>query len=155
MIFYKMKNKDKEVFIKSNEVLLTKDDIKNYAVKNNIVEEDVEWNEAYLVPTSDYTKHLLSRVYTAFSDELENIKRSWIYKTPDEICGMCYMAVYISDVLNALDNADASDFDFDVLEKWLKDPNNMVKVICDRITFHNSSDYNEAICDYISQGLEA
>ena len=26
MIFYKMKNKDKEVFIKSNEVLLTKDD---------------------------------------------------------------------------------------------------------------------------------
>ena len=65
------------------------------------------------------------------------------------------MAVYISDVLNALDNADASDFDFDVLEKWLKDPNNMVKVICDRITFRNSSDYNEAICDYIRQGLEA
>ena len=155
MIFYKMKNKDKEVFIKSNEVLLTKDDIKNYAVKNNIVEEDVEWNEAYLVPTSDYTEHLLSRVYTAFSDELENIKQSWFHKSPDEICGMCYMAVYISDVMNALDNADASDFDFETLEKWLRNPKNMVKVICDRITNRNSSDYNEAICDYISQGLEA
>lgn len=155
MIFYKMKNKDKEVFIKSNEVLLTKDDIKNYAVKNNIVEEDDEWNEAYLVPTSDYTEHLLSRVYTAFSDELENIKQSWIHKSPDEICGMCYMAVYISDVMNALDNADASDFDFETLEKWLRNPKNMVKVICDRITNRNSSDYNEAICDYISQGLEA
>ena len=33
MIFYKMKNKDKEVFIKSNEVLLTKDDIREFAVK--------------------------------------------------------------------------------------------------------------------------
>lgn len=155
MIFYKIKNKDKEVFIKSNEVLLTKDDIKNYAVKNNIVEEDVEWNEAYLVPTSDYTEYLLSKVYTAFSDELENIKQSWFHKSPDEICGMCYMAVYISDVMNALDNADASDFDFETLEKWLRNPKNMVKVICDRITNRNSSDYNEAICDYISQGLEA
>ena len=77
MIFYKMKNKNKEVFIKSNEVLLTKDDIKEFAIKNNIVEEDVEWNEAYLVPTSDYTEHLLSRIYTAFSNELENIKQTW------------------------------------------------------------------------------
>ena len=31
---------------------------------------------------------------------------------------MCYMAVYISDVMNAIDNADASDFDFEALERW-------------------------------------
>lgn len=152
MIFYKMKNKDKEVFIKSNEVLLTKDDIREFAIKNNIVEEDVEWNEAYLVPTSGYTEHLLSRVYTAFSNELENIKQSWIHKTPDEICSMCYMAVYISDVMNAIDNADASDFDFEALERWLKDPKKMVETICECITNRNSSDYNEAICDFINQG---
>ena len=152
MIFYKMKNKYKEVCIKSNDVLLTKDDIKEFAVKNNIVEEDVEWNEAYLVPTSDYKEHLLSRVYTAFSNELENIKQSWIHKTPDEICSMCYMAVYISDVMNAIDNADASDFDFEALERWLKDPKKMVETICECITNRNSSDYNEAICDFINQG---
>ena len=152
MIFYKMKNKDKEVFIKSNEVLLTKDDIREFAIKNNIVEEDVEWNEAYLVPTSDYTEHLLSRIYTAFSNELESIKQSWICKTPDEICNMCYMAVYISDVMNAIDNADASDFDFEALERWLKDPKKMVETICECITTSNSSDYNEAICDFINQG---
>lgn len=154
MIFYKMKNKDKEVFVKSKDVLLTKDDIRAFAVKNNIIEDDVEWNEAYLVPTSDYTEHLLSRVYTAFSNELENIKQSWTHKTPDEICSMCYMAVYISDVMNVLDNADASDFDYEVLEKWLQDPEKMVKVVCDRITNRNCSDYNEEIYDFISQGSE-
>ena len=147
-----MKNKDKEVFIKSNEVLLTKDDIKEFAIKNNIVKEDVEWNEAYLVPTSDYTEHLLSRVYTAFSNELENIKQSWIHKTPDEICSICYMAVYISDVMNAINNADASDFEYEALENWLKKPEDMVRVICEYISKRNYSDYNEAICEYIRKG---
>ena len=94
----------------------------------------------------------MSRVYTAFSNELENIKQSWIHKTPDEICSMCYMAVYISDVMNAIDNADASDFDFEALERWLKDPKKMVETICECITNRNSSDYNEAICDFINQG---
>ena len=62
MLFYKMKNKEKEIFIKTDEVLLTKDDIRNYAVKNNIVEDDIECNEAYLVSFSDYAEHLSSRV---------------------------------------------------------------------------------------------
>lgn len=62
MFFYKLKNKEKEIFIKSEEVLLTKEDIRNYAVKNSIVKDDEEWNEAYLVPSSDYYEHQLSRV---------------------------------------------------------------------------------------------
>ena len=149
-----MKNKDNEIFIRSEKILLTKDDIRNYAIKNNIVEDDVEWNEAYRIPSSEYAEHLLLRVYTAFSDELENIKRSWTNKTLDEICSMCYMVVYISDAMNAIDNADASDFEIDALEKWLEDPKGMVKVICECITNRNSSDYNEFICDFINQGLE-
>ena len=155
MKYYKLKNKETQVFIKTNEVLLTKSDIIKYAVENGIVEKNSCWNEAYLVPSSDYAEHLLSRVYDAFRNELERIKRSWIHKTPDEICSMCYMAVYISDVMNALDNADASFFDFESLEKWLRNPKEMIKVICDYITNLNNSDYNEAICDFINQGLGA
>ena len=151
MIFYKMKNKDKEVFIKSEEVLLTKEDIKNYAVQHNVVENDIDWNEAYLVPSSDYAGYLLSKIYDAFSEELENIKKNWTCMTPDEICSTCYMAVYISDVMNAINNADAEDFDFEALEKWLKDPEKMVKTVCEFITNRNSSDYNESICDFINQ----
>ena len=152
MNFYKLKSKDKEIFIKSKDVLLTKNDIIHYAVENYIVEGDMEWNEAYLVPSSDYAEHLLSKVYDAFGEELEKIKQSWLRKTPDEICSMCYMAVYISDAMNAIDNADAADFEIDVLEKWLKDPKDMVQVICDRITNRNCGDYNEAICDFINLG---
>ena len=151
MIFYKMKNKDKEIFIKTNEVLLTKEDIRNYAVMNNIVEDD-DWNEAYLVPADDYTGHLLAKVYDAFRKELESIKQSWTHKTPDEICSMCYMAVYISDVMNAIDNADASYFDFEILEKWLQNPEEMVKIVCNCIINRDNSEYNEAICDFINQG---
>lgn len=154
MIFYKMKNEDKELFIKSEELFLRKDEIFRYAVRNNIVKADDEWNEAYIITSGDYIRHLLSKVYKAFSDELEDIMHGWVGKSPDEIYSICYKAVYINDIMNALDNADASDFDLEVLENWLKNPKDMVQVICDRIINRNCSDYNEAICAYISQGIE-
>ena len=68
---------------------------------------------------------------------------------------MCYRAVYISDVMNVLENSDVADFNFEVLENWLENPKKMVDVICDRIINRSCSDYNESICDYINQGLEA
>lgn len=154
MNFFKLKRNDKEVFFSSDEVLATADVVRDYAVIAGLIPVDGENWEVSLVPSSEYCEYLLKKVYKAFSDELENIKQSWVHKTPDEICSMCYMAVYISDVMNALEDADASDFDFKVLESWLENPKEMVKVICDRITYRNSSDYNEAICDYISQGME-
>ena len=154
MNFFKLKRNDKEVFFSSDEVLATADVVIDYAVIAGLIPADGENWEVSLVPSSEYCEYLLKKVYKAFSDELENIKQSWIHKTPDEICSMCYMAVYISDVMNALEDADASDFEFKVLENWLENPKEMVKIICDRITYRNSSDYNEAICDYISQGME-
>ena len=60
----------------------------------------------------------------------------------------------VISIMNALDNADASDFDLEVLENWLKNPKDMVQVICDRIINRNCSDYNETICAYIGQGIE-
>ena len=154
MNFFKLKRNNKEVFFNSDEVLATADVVRDHAVITGLIPADGENWEVSLVPSSEYCEYLLKKVYKAFSDELESIKQSWIGKNPDEICSMCYMAVYIRDVMNALDNADASDFDFEALEKWLQDPKEMVKVICDYITNRNSSDYNESICDYINQGLE-
>ena len=154
MNFFKLKRNDKEVFFNSDEVLASVDVVRDHAVITGLIPADGENWEVYLVPSSEYCEHLLGKVYKAFSDELERIKQSWTYKTPDEICSMCYMAVYISDVMNAIDNADASAFDFKVLESWLEKPEEMVKIICDRITNRNNSDYNEAICDYINHGVE-
>jgi len=152
MNFFKLKHKDKEVFLNSDEVLTTADVVRDHAVITGLIPADGENWEVLLVPSSEYCEYLLKKVYKAFSDELENIKQSWTHKTPDEICSMCYMAVYISDVMNAIDNADASGFDFEALERWLKDPKKMVETICECITNRNSSDYNEAICDFINQG---
>lgn len=154
MNFFKLKRNDKEVFLNSDEVLATIDVVRDHAVITGLIPADGENWEVYLVPSSEYCEHLLRKVYKAFSDELERIKQSWTHKTPDEICSMCYMAVYISDIMNALDNADASDFDFETLEKWLQDPKEMIRLVCDFITNRNSSDYNEAICNFISQGTE-
>jgi len=152
MNFFKLKHKDKEVFLNSDEVLTTADVVRDHAVITGLIPADGENWEVLLVPSSEYCEYLLKKVYDAFNDELENIKQSWTHKTPDEICSMCYMAVYISDVMNAIDDADAKDFDFEVLERWLKDPKGMVKTICEFITNRNSSDYNEAICDFINKG---
>ena len=152
MNFFKLKHNDKEVFFNSDEVLATADVVRDHAVITGLIPADGENWEVFLVPSSEYCEYLLKKVYDAFSDELENIKQSWTHKTPDEICSMCYMAVYISDVLNAIDNADAEDFEFEALERWLKDPKKMVETICECITTRNSSDYNEAICDFINQG---
>lgn len=152
MNFFKLKHNDKEVFFNSDEVLATADVVRDHAVITGLIPADGENWEVSLVPSSEYCEYLLKKVYDAFGDELENIKQSWIGKTPDEICSMCYMAVYISDVMNAIDNADAEDFDFEALERWLKDPKKMVETICECITNRNSSDYNEAICDFINQG---
>ena len=152
MNFFKLKRNDKEVFFNSDEVLASVDVVRDHAVITGLIPADGENWEVYLVPSSEYCEYLLNEVYKAFSDELENIKQSWTHKTADEICSTCHMAVYISDVMNAIDNADASGFDFEALERWLKDPKKMVETICEYIINRNSSDYNEAICDFINQG---
>lgn len=154
MRFYKLKKNDKEVFLNSDQILLSTDAIKDYATITGAIPADEENWEVLMVSLSEYCEHLMQEVYKTFSDELESIKQSWTHKTPDEICSMCYRAVYISDVMNVLENSDIADFNFEVLEKWLKNPKKMVDVICDRIINRNSSDYNEAICDYINHGLE-
>ena len=154
MKFYKLKHNDKEVFLSSDEILLPTDFVSDYATITGLIPADGEKWEVCLVTPNEYCKHLMDKVYKAFSDELETIKQSWIAKTVDEICSTCYMAVYISDVLNVLDDADASGFNYEVLESWLKNPKDMVNIICNRIINHNCSSYNESICDYINQGLE-
>lgn len=154
MNFFKLKHNDKEVFFRTDEILTTTNVVKDYATKNKLISADEENGEVYSVPSSKYCQYLLKKVYDAFGDELENIKQSWIRKTPDEICSMCYTAVYISDVMNAIDNADAENFDFEALERRLENPKKMIKTTCDYIVGLNSSDYNEAICDFINKGQE-
>ena len=154
MNFFKLKHNDKEVFFNSDEVLTSAEVVRDHAVITGLIHADGENWEVYLVPSSEYCEYLLKKVYDAFNDELESIKQSWVHMTPDEICSTCYMAVYISDIMNAIDNADAETFDFKALEKRLENPKEMVKNVCEFITNRNSSDYNEAICDLINQGQE-
>lgn len=153
MNFFKIKNNNKEVFFSSDKELFSTEAVKDYALETGLITNDSGNWEVYLIPSSEYCEHLVDKIYNTFSNELENIKQSWIGKSPDEICSMSYMATNISDVMNALDNADASSFDFEVLENWLKVPKRMVDVICNLITERDSSDYNETICSYFNQGM--
>ena len=128
----------------------------DYAVKNNILPESFEVRTLTVsqADESGYTNHLLGEMYEAFYKKLEKIKESWKSKTPDEICSECYKAIYIGDIMHILSETDSSVFEYDVLEKWLDNPEEMVKIICSRVENGDFSCYNERICSYIASGLE-
>ena len=134
----------------SNSVVL------DYAVKNNILSESFVTKSLTIsrVDEAEYKNHLLGKMYEAFYKELEKIKESWKSKTPDEICSECYKVVYIGDIMHILSETDSSVFEYDVLEKWLDNPEEMVKIICSRVENGDFSCYNERICSYIASGLE-
>ena len=126
------------------------------AEKNNILPERFEVRTliASQVDETEYKNHLLGKMYEAFYKKLEKIKESWKSKTPDEICSECYKAVYIGDIMHILSETDPSVFEYDVLEKWLDKPEDMVRIICNRVENGDFSSYNDRICRYIANGLE-
>lgn len=154
MTIFKLKNNENEVFFRTNEALYTEDVVREYAIHNHLVDEGSDKPEVYVVTEEDYTKYLIKKIYDTFSNCLEEIKQSWNGKSPDAICGECYIVVYMSDIMYVLDETDPSMFDYRILEKWIDNPDKMIKILCDRITNRNSYDYNETICNYINQGLE-
>lgn len=128
----------------------------DYAVKNKILPESFETRTLTVsqADETEYTNHLLGKMYEAFYKELEKIKESWKSKTPDEICSECYKAVYIGDIMYILSETDPSVFEYGVLEKWLDNPDEMVKIIFNRVENGDFSSYNDRICRYIAYGLE-
>ena len=128
----------------------------DYAVKNKILPESFETMTLTVsqADETEYTNHLLGKMYEAFYKELERIKESWKSKTPDEIYSECYKAVYIGDIMHILSETDPSVFEYGVLEKWLDNPDGAVNTICSWLTNRDSSGYNESICDYINTAAE-
>ena len=128
----------------------------DYAVKNNILPESFLTKSMTIsqVGEAKYISYLLEKMYNVFYVELERIKESWKSKTPDEICSECYKAVYIGDIMHILSETDQDVFEYGVLEKWLDKPDEMVKIICNRVENGDFSSYNERICSYIANGLE-
>ena len=128
----------------------------DYAVKNKILPESFETMTLTVsqADETEYTNHLLGKMYEAFYKELERIKESWKSKTPDEIYSECYKAVYIGDIMHNLNEAAPSMFEYLILEKWLNSPDNMIRTIYRRIENGDFSGYNERICSYIANGLE-
>lgn len=128
----------------------------DYAVKNNILPESFLTKSLTIsqVGEAEYISYLLEKMYNVFYVELERIKESWKNKTPDEICSECYKAVYIGDIMHVLSETDQDVFEYGVLEKWLDNPDEMVKIICNRVENGDFSCYNERICSYIASGLE-
>ena len=97
---------------------------------------------------------MLNKISSVFDKHLDEIKKSWQSKNSDEICNDCQKVVYISDIINVLCGTEPALFNFEMLESWVNNPEKIVELLCKRLEGQSSSDYNEAILDYINQGLE-
>jgi len=153
-MFYKIKNNETVVYFRADAPLYTSEEVTRYAMENGLVEKSDKRFEAFTAPSDEYREYLVNKIYTIFGKYLDEIKSSWTKKSLDEIMADCQMTVYISDIMHVFDDADATMFDYEALEQWLAEPDKMVTVLCDRVRDRSSSDYNEAIFEFINQGLE-
>jgi len=154
MLFYKVKNNETVVCFRTDEVLYATEEVVKYAMDNGVIEKSDKRYEAFTISSDEYREYLLKKISSVFDKHLEEIKKSWQNKSSDDICNDCQTVVYIEDIIHILCDTESSMFDFEVLESWVSNPDKIVELLCKRLEGQSSSDYNEAIFDYINQGLE-
>lgn len=154
MLFYKVRNNETVVCFRTDEVLYTTEEVVKYAMDNGFIEKSDKRYEAFTISSDEYRKYMLNKISSVFDKHLDEIKKSWQSKNSDEICNDCQKVVYISDIINVLCDTEPALFDFEMLESWVNNPEKIVELLCKRLEGQSSSDYNEAILDYINQGLE-
>lgn len=154
MLFYKVRNNETVVCFRTDEVLYVTEEVVKYAMDNGFIEKSDKRYEAFTISSDEYRKYMLNKISSVFDKHLDEIKKSWQSKNSDEICNDCQKVVYISDIINVLCDTEPALFDFEMLESWVNNPEKIVELLCKRLEGQSSSDYNEAILDYINQGLE-
>ena len=154
MLFYKVKNNETTVCFRTDEILYATEEVVKYAMDNGFIEKSDKRYEAFTISSDEYRKYMLNKISSVFDKHLDEIKESWQSKNSDEICNDCQKVVYISDIINVLCDTEPALFDFEMLESWVNNPEKIVELLCKRLEGQSSSDYNEAILDYINQGLE-
>lgn len=154
MLFYKVRNNETVVCFRTDEVLYATEEVVKYAMDNGFIEKSYKRYEAFTISSDEYRKYMLNKISSVFDKHLDEIKKSWQSKNSDEICNDCQKVVYISDIINVLCDTEPALFDFEMLESWVNNPEKIVELLCKRLEGQSSSDYNEAILDYINQGLE-
>lgn len=154
MLFYKVRNNETVVCFRTDEVLYATEEVVKYAMDNGFIEKSDKRYEAFTISSDEYRKYMLNKISSVFDKHLDEIKKSWQSKNTDEICNDCQKVVYISDIINVLCDTEPALFDFEMLESWVNNPEKIVELLCKRLEGQSSSDYNEAILDYINQGLE-
>lgn len=154
MLFYKVRNNETVVCFRTDEVLYATEEVVKYAMDNGFIEKSDKRYEAFTISSDEYRKYMLNKISSVFDKYLDEIKKSWQSKNSDEICNDCQKVVYISDIINVLCDTEPALFDFEMLESWVNNPEKIVELLCKRLEGQSSSDYNEAILDYINQGLE-
>lgn len=154
MLFYKVRNNETVVCFRTDEVLYATEEVVKYAMDNGFIEKSDKRYEAFTISSDEYRKYMLNKISSVFDKHLDEIKKSWQSKNSDEICNDCQKVVYISDIINVLCDTEPALFDFEMLESWVNNPEKIVELLCKRLEGQSSSDYNEAILDYINQGLE-
>jgi len=154
MLFYKVRNNETVVCFRTDEVLYATEEVVKYAMDNGFIEKSDKRYETFTISSDEYRKYMLNKISSVFDKHLDEIKKSWQSKNSDEICNDCQKVVYISDIINVLCDTEPALFDFEMLESWVNNPEKIVELLCKRLEGQSSSDYNEAILDYINQGLE-
>ena len=154
MLFYKVRNNETVVCFRTDEVLYATEEVVKYAMDNGFIEKSDKRYEAFTISSDEYRKYMLNKISSVFDKHLDEIKKSWQSKNSDGICNDCQKVVYISDIINVLCDTEPALFDFEMLESWVNNPEKIVELLCKRLEGQSSSDYNEAILDYINQGLE-
>ena len=154
MLFYKVRNNETVVCFRTDEVLYATEEVVKYAMDNGFIEKSDKRYETFTISSDEYRKYMLNKISSVFDKHLDEIKKSWQSKNSDEICNDCQKVVYISDIINVLCDTEPALFDSEMLESWVNNPEKIVELLCKRLEGQSSSDYNEAILDYINQGLE-
>lgn len=121
----------------------------DYTAKNDILPESFATKSLTIsqVDEAEYKDYLLGKMYDVFYQELERIKESWKNKTPDEICSVCYKAVYIGDRMKAINIRWDTDGENISLPKEIDIPEGMTDE--DEI-----SDYISDVTGFCHKGFE-
>lgn len=128
----------------------------DFAVKTDILPANFYFEDLVVteVEDDDYTKYLLENMQRHFQNKLDGLLDEIRHLPTDKICHKCYEIVYVQNIVCMLDSDDSAHFDFEVLEKWLAEPDEMVLKLVHRVSNADYSSINDMICDLIDNGTE-
>lgn len=158
MYFYKIKVLNGQEYIIFNSNAEYKDNslALEYAVKTGILPKKFYSEELIVVcvEEDDYTKFLIEEMNKHFQNKLDIVLDNMTRMFTEDMTHACYEVVYLNNIISLLNSDDSARFDYKILEKWLKNPDEMVLRLLKRVSDADYSAVNDMIYDLIDNEME-